>query len=277
MSARRVISVILVLCVPELCDAGTCTADDLSKIDALPKNSSDNSFAAMSAKCGRAAYHIFGGFDQGDFNTCLTKALGISGPCSECYAVAGDYGAKNCKMKCMSKWCTSGCLSCTAAACATANTCAGRPNVQVKPCASSEVEEVEEVAETATADGACTADDSSKIDALPKDTSDSSFGGVSAKCGKSAYSIFSGKFDQGKFNTCMNTAVGISSTCSGCYAVAGAYGASNCKSKCIFHWCSSGCLGCTAPACAKANTCAGRPNPPIKPCSSSEGTAEVVV
>lgn len=279
MTASRVVSAVLILSVSGICDAGSCTSADLKKMNALPNDTSDSSFGGKSAKCGRSAYHIFGGFKQDEFNSCLTAAVGISTSCASCYAVAADYGAKNCKEKCMSGWCKSGCLSCTANAIAAASKCSGRPNTQVKPCLSEETLPlpVAKVEEAAVATGACTADDNTKIDAMPKDTSDNSFAAKSADCGKSAYSIWSGNFDQGEFNTCMKKSVGISTACSGCYAVAGAYGASNCKSDCLFGWCKEGCLGCTGTACAKANTCAGRPNYQPKPCLSSAGNATIEV
>eukprot|EP00932_Pfiesteria_piscicida_P000657 SRR837773.10642.p2 GENE.SRR837773.10642~~SRR837773.10642.p2 ORF type:complete len:156 (-),score=37.67 SRR837773.10642:58-480(-) len=116
--------------------AGSCTADDLAKIAKLPADSSDASFGGKCNDCGHKAYHILSGFSHKDFNDCMAKEVGISSGCSECYAVAGDYGAANCKLKCLSGWCKEGCLECTATAQATAATCSGHPNPQVKPCVS---------------------------------------------------------------------------------------------------------------------------------------------
>jgi len=238
---------------------GACTSDDLSKINALPSDTSVASFGGVSATCGREAYSIFSGkFDSDKFNSCLASKVGISIGCSQCYAAAGEYGADNCKVKCLEGWCKEDCLSCTSSAQSTAATCSGHPNPLVKPCMTESL-----VIETM---GACTSDDLSKINALPSDTSAASFGGVSATCGQESYSIFSGKFDSDKFNSCLASKVGISTGCSQCYAVAGEYGADNCKVKCLEGWCKEDCLSCTSSAQATAAACSGHPNPPVKPC-----------
>merc|ERR1712166_482338 len=238
-----------------------CSDDEISKIKALPQDTSATSFGGKSATCGKSAFSIFSGFSDDKFNTCLTSAVGISTSCSTCYAKAGEYGASNCKSKCLFGWCSEGCLACTSSAEAKAATCSGVPVTKLKPCSS--------VKEEVQATSACSDDEISKIKALPQDTSATSFGGKSATCGKSAYSVFHG-FSDDKFNTCLTSAVGISTSCSTCYAKAGEYGASNCKSKCLFGWCSEGCLACTSSAQAKAATCSGVPVTKLKPCSSEQ-------
>jgi len=271
MASSGKISVIVFLLLPVVCHAGSCSADDLSKINALPRDTSSSSFGAKSAACGKKAYSIFSGnFDHSKFNSCMSSSVGISTGCSECYAAAGEYGAKNCKAKCLTGWCKASCLQCTASAQEKAANCSGRPNPPLNPCLSADIEET----------GSCSADDLSKINALPRDTSSGSFGAKSAACGKKAYSIFSGNFDHAKFNSCMASSVGISTGCSECYAAAGEYGAKNCKTKCLTGWCKSGCLQCTVSAQKKAATCSGRPNPQVSPClarNATEPETELVV
>lgn len=256
-----------------LADAGSCTAGDLKKIKALPADTSDPSFGAKTGTCGRSAYSIFSGkFDRASFNKCMGKAVGISEKCSDCFADVSEYGAANCKVACLAGWCKKGCLDCTADATAKANTCAGWDDApKIKPCLA------EETLELSASAGSCSAGDLKKIKALPTDTSDGGFGAKTGACGRSAYSIFSGKFDRASFNTCMGKAVGISEKCSDCYADVSEYGAANCKVACLAGWCKKGCLDCTADATVKANKCAGYDNAPtLKPCLAEEENVEVV-
>merc|ERR1712100_906706 len=167
--------------------------------------------------------------------------MGSTG-CSECYAATGEYGAKNCKADCLLGWCKSGCLSCTAPAQDTLATCTGFTAGTADPCE-------EEVKATAT--GACTSDEQTAL-ADPKTVGDQA-----NSCGTGAYNILTGNFNHGKFNDCFTAAMGISSTCSECYAATGEYGAKNCKASCLLGWCKSGCLSCTAPAQTTLASCTG--------------------
>eukprot|EP00927_Polykrikos_kofoidii_P028603 TRINITY_DN2493_c0_g1_i4.p1 TRINITY_DN2493_c0_g1~~TRINITY_DN2493_c0_g1_i4.p1 ORF type:complete len:149 (+),score=28.08 TRINITY_DN2493_c0_g1_i4:244-690(+) len=124
-----------------LTDAGSCTTDDLIKIKKLPDDVSDGSFGGKNNKCGHAAYSIWHGtFDHKVFNECMGTEAGISSSCSECYAVAGDYAAQNCKSKCMWGWCKADCLACASAVQQKAAECSGRPVQQVAPCSSDKSE-----------------------------------------------------------------------------------------------------------------------------------------
>eukprot|EP00405_Crypthecodinium_cohnii_P015077 CAMPEP_0206461534 /NCGR_PEP_ID=MMETSP0324_2-20121206/25425_1 /ASSEMBLY_ACC=CAM_ASM_000836 /TAXON_ID=2866 /ORGANISM="Crypthecodinium cohnii, Strain Seligo" /LENGTH=485 /DNA_ID=CAMNT_0053933487 /DNA_START=59 /DNA_END=1516 /DNA_ORIENTATION=- len=126
----------LVVAVQEVA-AGSCTSDDLNKINALPKDTSSNSFGSKSNDCGHKAYEILSGkFDHDKFNACMASSVGISSACSECFAAAGEYGAEKCKAACLLGWCKEGCLQCTSSAQQTAATCSGVPTQKVTPCMS---------------------------------------------------------------------------------------------------------------------------------------------
>merc|ERR1712048_1232118 len=217
-------------CDLEVSARGACTADDASKIGALPKDTSDGSFGAKSAACGKKAYSLISGFDTEKFDSCLMDDIAMSHDCADCYAQAGKYSAANCKADCLLGWCKSGCLTCSKKAQDDSAACSGIATADVQPC---------DLAVSAR--GACTADDVSKIGALPQDTSDGSFGAKSAACGKKAYSLISG-FDTEKFDTCLMGDIAISHDCADCYAQAGKYSAANCKADCLLGWCKSGCL-----------------------------------
>jgi len=119
----------------------------------------------------------------------------------------------------------------------------------------SEVEEVEQVL-----GGACTSDEQSAL-GDPQNV-----GKKANDCGTSSYNIFTGKFNHDKFNSCFSASIGISTTCSECYAATGEYGASNCKADCILGWCKSGCLSCTEPAQEVLATCTGFASGTAQPC-----------
>jgi len=111
--------------------------------------------------------------------------------------------------------------------------------------------------------GACTSDEQAAL-ADPQ-----TVGEKANTCGTKSYNIITGKFDHDKFNTCFSDSIGISTTCSECYAATGEYGAKNCKADCIVAWCKSGCLSCTEPAQETLATCTGFTAATADPCDST--------
>merc|ERR1712046_371263 len=108
---------------------GACSSDEQGKL-ADPQTVGDK-----ANTCGTTAYNVITGkFDHDKFNGCFTAAMSISTTCSDCYAVTGEYGAKNCKADCLLGWCKSGCLSCTAPAQKTLATCTGFTAGTADPC-----------------------------------------------------------------------------------------------------------------------------------------------
>merc|ERR1712032_62637 len=100
------------------------SADDFAALDALPQGSASGSVGEISGDCGKSAYNILTQkFDHDKFKSCLVGKVALSDGCAECFAESGDYGAANCKAKCLLGWCKEGCLDCTAPAQATQSTC----------------------------------------------------------------------------------------------------------------------------------------------------------
>merc|ERR1712151_959196 len=100
----------------------------------LPKDTSDGSFGAKSAACGKKAYSLISGFDTEKFDACLMDDIAVSHDCADCYAQAGKYGAANCMADCLLGWCKSGCLSCTQPAQKDLGTCTGFATPTADPC-----------------------------------------------------------------------------------------------------------------------------------------------
>merc|ERR1712054_382104 len=121
---------------------GACTIDEQSAL-------SDPQIVGEKANnCGVSSFNIVtGNFDHDKFDACFMQEFGVSKACAECYAVSGEYGAKNCKADCLLGWCKSGCLECTKPAQADLGTCTGFTTPTADPC--------EEVSAAVT--GACSA------------------------------------------------------------------------------------------------------------------------
>jgi len=91
--------------------AGHCTAQDAAAMHQMGKNA----FPKAVADCGRSAYKWFR-FHQDAMGKCVRRATGVSAPCSQCFAAAGQYGFDNCKVQCLfGSWCSSLCRGCTSA------------------------------------------------------------------------------------------------------------------------------------------------------------------
>merc|ERR1712048_223066 len=182
---------------------------------------------------------------------CFTASAGVSQGCSECYAVSGEFGAKNCKADCLLGWCKAGCLDCTKPAQSDLTTCTGFTTGTADPCLEDDVK--------STA-GSCSADEQTAL-ADPNTVGKKAF-----DCGSKAYNIVTGNFNHDKFNECFTASAGVSQGCSECYAVSGEFGAKNCKADCLLGWCKAGCLDCTKPAQSDLGTCTGFPTPTADPC-----------
>merc|ERR1712146_154504 len=118
------------------------------------------------------------------------------------------------------------------------------------------------VAELAAAAAAgCTMADATAMASLGGGNSDGTFPRTLADCGKQNYRLFSG------FNSCVQEAAGISSTCASCFATAAQYGADNCKWSCFWgSWCGSDCLKCEEPENEATQRCAGVDVPKASSC-----------
>lgn len=111
--------------------AGACSADDQAKL------ADPNVIGKKAGDCGKTAYNIItGNFNHAKFDSCLTASAGISSACAECYAVSGEYGAKNCKADCLLGWCKSGCLNCVKPSQSSLDQCTGFTSGAATPCLS---------------------------------------------------------------------------------------------------------------------------------------------
>merc|ERR1712039_311887 len=234
-------------------DAGACSADDQKKL------TDPNVIGKKAGDCGKTSYNVFTGkFNHDKFNSCLTASAGISAGCSECYAASGEYGADNCKAKCLLGWCKQGCLDCVKPAQADLDKCTGFTSAPATPCLSADA-------------GACSADDQKKL------TDPNVVGKKAGDCGKTSYNVFTGKFNHDKFNSCLTASAGISAGCSECYAASGEYGADNCKAKCLLGWCKQVCLDCVKPAQGDLDKCTGFTSASATPCVSANATEGQIV
>lgn len=96
----------------DVASAGKCSAKD-RKVLKKHKGNGKSSQGYHSSKCGRSSYSLFSGMDKKAFSKCLRGKVKVSSGCAGCYANMADWSSKNCKMACMSSWCSSGCLKCT--------------------------------------------------------------------------------------------------------------------------------------------------------------------
>mmetsp|Transcript_32331 Transcript_32331/g.68876 ORF Transcript_32331/g.68876 Transcript_32331/m.68876 type:complete len:164 (+) Transcript_32331:83-574(+) len=93
---------------------GSCTDDDLKLMnEKFGSGHSGNAFPNLAAACGSKSWSLWGGWQTADFTKCLQGSTGISTGCADCFAGSGGYAFKNCKMACVTSWCSEGCLSCT--------------------------------------------------------------------------------------------------------------------------------------------------------------------
>jgi len=206
---------------------------------------SDSGFPGQCAACGKKAYHVFGGFKTNEYNTCIVNNIKISDSCAKCFDQAGQFGADNCKSKCMLGWKGDSCLSCTANAQKQAIECAGVKVPSVKANNKRQLKTT-----------GCTKDDEAAMAKLGGGKGDNGFPGQCAACGKKAYHIFGG-FKADEYDQCMLKNIKISETCARCFVTVAQYGADNCKSKCLTGWSGDKCLSCTANASKEALECAG--------------------
>ena len=184
--------------------AAQCSSDEQATIQALDANT----FGDKSNKCGTGALGLTG-INHDKFNACMGTEVGISTDCAECYAITADYGFKHCKAACLLGWCKSGCLSCTQPAQDQLTSCTGFSPAVAEPCLESQ------------STGGCSSDDQAAL------SDAKTVGEKQDACGKSALGLTG--IDHDKFTSCVQSELGISSSCSECYYTVAQYGFKNCK------------------------------------------------
>merc|ERR1711972_1138071 len=174
---------------------------------------------------------------------------GLSNGCAICYEGSGKYGYDNCKLACLTSWCSEGCLSCTAGYNDALEQCVGRPYQPATPC-NRAAPEGALVQQKDDVEASCTAADYAHMDGLGVQT----FASQMANCGSSTLNwLF--QWQPSRFIQCVED-TGLSNSCAICYEGSGKYGYDNCKLACLTSWCSEGCnsmqpgrpRGCTGSA-----------------------------
>lgn len=112
---------------------GECTAGDLELMNQKGGGHEDGTLPKIASNCGGKSWGITG-WKEKKMTDCMVKGTGITPKCGACFSLAGDYGFKNCKRACMSKWCGSECLKCSAGSTEVFRECIGGETPQPTVC-----------------------------------------------------------------------------------------------------------------------------------------------
>jgi len=113
--------------------------------------------------------------------------------------------------------------------------------------------------------GFCTEVDQQIIDQKGSGNRVGSMPQIAAQCSKDSWSFWRG-FKVRDATMCIVHRTSLSHACASCYGDAGQYGYSNCKSQCLWSWCSRGCLDCVKPYESTVTACLGRTSPKADYC-----------
>jgi len=93
---------------------GNCSKEDRVLMEELGAGSGAGNFPGIVASCGKKAFG-FSGLNSKSFMSCLDRDLngGLDQKCGECFLHAAAHGVRHCAMKCMTSWCSKGCLDCS--------------------------------------------------------------------------------------------------------------------------------------------------------------------
>eukprot|EP00928_Gymnodinium_smaydae_P099153 TRINITY_DN9386_c1_g7_i1.p1 TRINITY_DN9386_c1_g7~~TRINITY_DN9386_c1_g7_i1.p1 ORF type:complete len:188 (-),score=34.54 TRINITY_DN9386_c1_g7_i1:228-791(-) len=107
----------------------------------------------------------------------------------------------------------------------------------------------------------CSDDDMVLINAKGGGHNSGSFPEIVGRCGKKAYSMWTG-FHSNYMNQCIRKEVPISESCASCYVLIGKHAAANCKWACLWgSWCRQSCLDCNEKVRDPVNTCVAHESP----------------
>merc|ERR1740123_1850475 len=228
-----------------------------------------NSFPAQMASCGKSALTWTLQWSSSKFKSCA-QGKGLSSGCANCFEKSGKYGFDNCKSACMWSWCSSGCLSCVDRYKPQLNRCVGRELEAVPACSAAAGALEEEI--VTSEKGSCSDSDNALMRRSGYGNGANSFPGQMASCGKSALT-WTLQWSSSKFKSCAQ-GKGLSSGCANCFEKSGKYGVDNCKSACMWSWCSSGCLSCVNQYKPKLNQCVGRELEDVPSCAGAAGALD---
>eukprot|EP00746_Dinoflagellata_sp_MGD_P115846 gnl/MRDRNA2_/MRDRNA2_51824_c0_seq1.p1 gnl/MRDRNA2_/MRDRNA2_51824_c0~~gnl/MRDRNA2_/MRDRNA2_51824_c0_seq1.p1 ORF type:complete len:308 (+),score=56.13 gnl/MRDRNA2_/MRDRNA2_51824_c0_seq1:82-1005(+) len=90
----------------------SCTAEDQEAIMKMPNGHADDSWGAIITDCAHEGLNLIFGINQATVNKCLATKLKISPKCSKCYSAMTEYDFQNCKLPCLTTWCSDACIKC---------------------------------------------------------------------------------------------------------------------------------------------------------------------
>lgn len=90
----------------------SCTAEDQEAIMKFPHGHATDSWGNIITVCAHEGLNLIFGINQDTVNSCLAKKLKITPKCSKCYSAMTEYDFQNCKLPCLTTWCSADCISC---------------------------------------------------------------------------------------------------------------------------------------------------------------------
>eukprot|EP00439_Symbiodinium_sp_Y106_P048485 s2204_g6.t1 len=96
-----------------LAAAGSCTAEDESKMHDFGPGYAEGTFPFVVSYCERKSWSLDGGFYTKEFESCVISHTGLTPPCAACFSKSAIYTYENCKFACwFHSWCGRECLRC---------------------------------------------------------------------------------------------------------------------------------------------------------------------
>ena len=115
--------------------AGSCTAEDESKMHDFGPGYAEGTFPFVVAYCERKSWSLDGGFYTKEFEACVISHTDLKPSCAACFSKSAVYTYKNCKFACwFHSWCGRECLRCVEESAPEVRQCAGVAVPSVTPC-----------------------------------------------------------------------------------------------------------------------------------------------
>eukprot|EP00747_Dinoflagellata_sp_TGD_P215115 gnl/TRDRNA2_/TRDRNA2_87857_c0_seq1.p1 gnl/TRDRNA2_/TRDRNA2_87857_c0~~gnl/TRDRNA2_/TRDRNA2_87857_c0_seq1.p1 ORF type:complete len:194 (+),score=26.81 gnl/TRDRNA2_/TRDRNA2_87857_c0_seq1:131-712(+) len=94
-----------------------CNANDIAMLQEVKKDGRQQAFFEFLANCGAKSYSWTMAWRPDTFKDCMgenddLRMKTLTWSCKDCFSESGKYGLMNCKIPCMSKWCSQSCLNC---------------------------------------------------------------------------------------------------------------------------------------------------------------------
>ena len=118
-----------------LAAAGSCTAEDESKMHDFGPGYAEGTFPFVVSYCERKSWSLDGGFYTKEFESCVISHTGLTPPCAACFSKSAIYTYENCKFACwFHSWCGRECLRCVEESAPEVRQCARVAVPGVTPC-----------------------------------------------------------------------------------------------------------------------------------------------